>query len=239
MREDAESIAALAAALKDPEARVRHEAASGLWSSAKAAEPARAALVVALGDEDPNVAAQAAGGLQALARRDPDNDVKRAAAESLHRMAWGEEQRAAAAPVPGAGEAAGMAVLRARRIAFEPDMYQRALHEGDVEAVRAFLDAGMSAKAPFPNTGTPLYVLLFHPGSCNAAKRPTRAETKAVLQLLLERGADPDLADAHGNVPLMAAASHGCDREVMRMLLKAGAKVDARNSAGLTPFESA
>ena len=86
-------------------------------------------------------------------------------------------------------------------------MYQRALYEGDVEAVRAFLDAGMSPRAPFPNTCTPLWVMLFDARACNPAQRPTRAETKAVMQLLLDRGADPNLADAHGNVPLMAAAT--------------------------------
>src|SRR5688572_5936981 len=61
---DAESIAALTNALKDPEARVRMEAAGGLWKSEKAAEPAREALVATLEDADPNVTAQAAGALQ-------------------------------------------------------------------------------------------------------------------------------------------------------------------------------
>lgn len=253
----------VAALLRDPSDDVRSRAAWTLGSAAGLAAPQSEALVAALADPSPRVRrssadalgyvgegkqaiaaadrarvlASARPALQSLAERDPDGDVKRAAAESLRRMAWGEEQLAAAAPAPGAGEAGGMAVLRARKIAFEPDMFQRALYEGDVEVVRAFLDAGMSAKAAFPNTGTPLWVMLFDARACNPAQRPTRAETKAVMRLLLERGADPNLADAHGNVPLMAAATRGCDREVMRMLLKAGARVDAKNSAGLTPFE--
>jgi hypothetical protein len=253
----------VAALLRDPDESVRSHAASGLGRAAGLAAPHAEALVAALSDPSARVrrsAADALGyvgegkqaiaaadrervttlgrpALQAISERDPDSDVKRAATESLRRMAWGEEKLAAAAPAPGPGEAAGMAVLRARRIAFEPDMFQRALYEGDVEAVRAFLDAGMSPKAPFPDTGTPLWVMLFDARACNPAQRPTRTETKAVMQLLLERGADPNLADAHGNVPLMAAATRGCDRDVMKMLLKAGARVDAKNSAGLTPFE--
>ena len=35
----------------------------------------------------------------------------------------------------------------------------------------------------------------------------------------------------------MEAASKGCDRELIRAMIKAGAKIDARNAGGLTPFE--
>jgi hypothetical protein len=155
----------------------------------------------------------------------------------LRRIGTGGTELAAADLVPGGNEAQGLAVLRARKISFEPGMYQRALYESDVEAVQAFLDAGMSPKTRLPNTGSPLYVVLFDPRACNAKQRPTRDQTKATVQLLLARGADPNISDDHGNVPLMAAASRGCDRELMKTLLKAGAKVDAKNASGLTPFE--
>lgn len=39
------------------------------------------------------------------------------------------------------------------------------------------------------------------------------------------------------NTALMEAASKGCDRELIRTMIKADAKIDATNAAGLTPFE--
>jgi hypothetical protein len=36
----------------------------------------------------------------------------------------------------------------------------------------------------------------------------------------------------------MAAASKGCDRELMKMLLRAGAKVGATNKGGVSAFDS-
>jgi len=58
------------------------------------------------------------------------------------------------------------------------------------------------------------------------------------VKLLLDRGADVNSADAmSGNTALMEASSHGCDRELMRTLIKAGARVDVKNKVGLTPFE--
>src|SRR6266550_3612429 len=44
-RSDPESIAALAKALSDRDARVRHDAANALWKAEKAAEPARTQLM--------------------------------------------------------------------------------------------------------------------------------------------------------------------------------------------------
>ena len=54
---------------------------------------------------------------------------------------------------------------------------------------------------------------------------------------MVGRGADANLGDAQKNTPLMAAAMGGCDRETIGILIKAGAKVDAKNAAGLTAFE--
>ena len=80
-------------------------------------------------------------------------------------------------------------------------------------------------------------VMLFASQGCSPGVRPTKAETKAVVKLLIERGADVNGADANGNSALTEAASKGCDRELIRMLLKAGARMDAKHSSGLHPFE--
>ena len=79
--------------------------------------------------------------------------------------------------------------------------------------------------------------MLFSSQGCVPNVRPTKAETKAVVTLLLERGADIHTADKNGNNALTEAASKGCARELIRMLIKAGAKINAGNASGLTPFE--
>ena len=130
-----------------------------------------------------------------------------------------------------------MNLLRERKVSFEPSSFFRALSEVDVPVVQAFLDAGMSVKDPLMDMGPPLRVMLFASQACNPQQRPTNPQTKQLVKLLLDRGADPNGSDARGNSPLMEASSHGCDREVMRMLIKAGANVNAKNASGLTPFE--
>jgi ankyrin repeat protein len=79
--------------------------------------------------------------------------------------------------------------------------------------------------------------MFFAGQSCSARVRPTKHETKDIVKILLDRGADVNATDAHGNSAFIEAASKGCDREVMRMLLKAGGKVNAKNGSNLTAFE--
>jgi ankyrin repeat protein len=57
-----------------------------------------------------------------------------------------------------------------------------------------------------------------------------------VAELLLEAGADPDLAGGHGRTPLMEAAGRGYP-EVLRLLLAKGASLDtATSQSGATAF---
>lgn len=129
-----------------------------------------------------------------------------------------------------------MAVLRARKVTFEKTSFSRALWQGDVELVRAFLDAGMSPTEPL-DLGPPIRVMLFAGQGCAPNQRPTKPETIAMVKLLIERGADVNGSDKNGNTALSEAASKGCDRELIRTLIKAGAKINAVNASGLTPFE--
>ena len=130
-----------------------------------------------------------------------------------------------------------MATLRARKVPFEWQMFYRALGEVDVELVRAFLDAGMSPSASLNDMGPPIRVMLFSGEACAPNVRPTKADTKTIVKMLLDRGADIHAGDGHGNTAITEAAGKGCDRELIRMLIKAGAKINATNASGLTPFE--
>jgi ankyrin repeat protein len=56
-----------------------------------------------------------------------------------------------------------------------------------------------------------------------------------LVEFLIARGADVNLANAAGATPLHKAAIRG-DCGIMRLLLAHGAQVDARNSGGQTPL---
>jgi ankyrin repeat protein len=91
----------------------------------------------------------------------------------------------------------------------------------------------MSAKHVFTgeNRRTPLMLLFF---SGEACARPEQGH--AIVALLLQRGADVNQVDENKNTALMFAVDK-CDRQTVRLLLKAGAKLNARNQSGLTALE--
>lgn len=150
---------------------------------------------------------------------------------------------AASAPASSRGaardsatEAEALSFLRARKLAVDPNSFMGALTERDPQVIRAYLDAGLSGRDPVASGDTPLSFLL-RAGACSPVQRPTPAAVKEIVGLLIERGADVNLGDGRNNTPLMAAAMGGCDRETIGLLIKAGAKIDARNASGLTAFE--
>jgi len=215
------------AALRGGTPAVRRNAARALGEIAQARQPIPAATMA-------RVATVARPALDA-ALQDPDKDVREEAKSALRNIGSGDAAVvAAAAP---SSEGAGMALLRARKVSFEMSSFFRALSETDVELVRAFLDAGMSPSASLNDMGPPMRVMLFSGEGCSPNVRPTSGKTKAIVKLLIERGADVNGADANGNSALTEAASKGCDRELIRTLLKAGAKMNAPHASGLAPFE--
>ncbi len=117
----------------------------------------------------------------------------------------------------------------------ESGSYFQALAGTDVPVVRAFLDAGMSASAPVADSGPPLVVMLQVGDACAPSVRPTKADTKALVKLLLERGADANRGDGNGFTPLMAASMKGCDREVMKLLDRRGRESRERPTRWASP----
>lgn len=215
-------LPAAAAALKDPDSSVRNEALFTVAHAGKLAAPHGDAVAALLSDPDATVRRRAAITLSeiadprapaALAKYDPNSD-----AEAM--VAARDAARNATAPK------------------IDPGSAFQALMMLDAPTVRGLLDAGLAPSGDLAGNGAPLYVVLqWAPLSCSPAVRPTKAETRAMVKMLIERGADANAGDRNGNTPLMAAASHGCDREVMRTLIASGAKVDAAGKTGLTAFE--
>ena len=156
------------------------------------------------------------------------------AAPASARGAAAEASAAPAAEGAGKGsEERGLAALRERKLAFDEPSFYRALSEADTEAIRAYLDGGMSVNLVFvdSNRRTPLMIVFFGMEACG-----TPEKGHEITALLIKRGADVNQKDEKQNTALMFAADK-CDRETLRMLLKAGAKLDAKNWAGLTALQ--
>ena len=221
-------IDAVISALGDPEASVRKHAVRAIGEMGAKNQAVSAAA-------KSTVAERARPALTKVTEMDGDLDVRAAAKSALAKLDGGAGT--AAAPVDSGIEAGGLAVLRQHGITFEEGSFFRALTELDLVVIRAFLDAGMSPSASVAGVGPPLRAALFAGRACSPAERPTRTETKAMVRLLLDRGADANQADARGNTVLMEAASKGCDRDVIKILIGGGAKVGAVNAAGLSAFE--
>jgi cytohesin len=107
-----------------------------------------------------------------------------------------------------------------------------AIRNRDVTAVRAALDAGASPNADFDGF--------------SALMAAAQLAPFAVIDLLLERGADPRAKAAFGHTAVMSAVQAGLDRRpddvpepILRRLAAAGADLDARRDDGDTALHLA
>lgn len=251
-----EALPVLTAAIeKDPDADVRSSALGSLGklqldSSEVVPVLARAAVegkksgfrtdaLIMLGDRGRD-AGQARAMIEPLTS-DPDPQVARIAKEVLQdmrstvntgpRQTTPAESRRSIAPADPAARERGLAILREKDVQFTNGAFARALRDLEEDVVKAFLDAGMSPNQRFSYGELPLQTVLDSDYKCGA-------EMKSLVKLLLDRGADSSGADDNGNTILMTAAKQ-CDGEMIRMLIKTGAKVHAKNKMGWTAIESA
>jgi ankyrin repeat protein len=64
----------------------------------------------------------------------------------------------------------------------------------------------------------------------------------AIIETLLRAGANPNLTDKHGNGPLWTAICSGpkdLKKDLLEILVKAGADPDQKNAVGKSPFDAA
>ncbi|HEY5610536.1 MAG TPA: HEAT repeat domain-containing protein [Thermoanaerobaculia bacterium] len=142
-----------------------------------------------------------------------------------------------AAVDPAARERA-LETLREYHVKFDEESFYLSINDVEPEIITAFLDAGMSPNHRFASMfgEPPLRTLLRASEGCSAGVRPTSDTTKALVKLLLSRGAEPNLADENGSTILMAAVEN-CDPEIVKTLLAAKADMNAKSKADLTAFE--
>jgi HEAT repeat protein len=161
-----------------------------------------------------------------------------AAIEAMKSDRYGSRNVTTKTAVDPAARDKALEFLRERQYKFTEEAYFSAINDVEPEIVAAFLDAGMSPNHRFGNSyaNPAMRVLLESQEGCNAQVRPTPADTKALLKLLLARGGDPNIGDENANTPLMTAAQ-SCDAEVIKILLGAKANMNAKNGSGMTAFE--
>ena len=80
--------------------------------------------------------------------------------------------------------------------------------------------------------------LMYAAGAAGAAGAATAAGRAEMIGWLLDNGADPNLGDSRGRLPLFEAAFYG-RVDVMGLLLDGGADVDGTDVWGLTPLHAA
>lgn len=108
-----------------------------------------------------------------------------------------------------------------------------AVHFGSADAASALLDAGADVNAishssvPYIPSNTALHAAIAGEGS------------RAVIRLLLERGARTDLTDSNGQTCLHSAAFHDDSIDIIELLIERGADVRARDQDGATPLDLA
>jgi ankyrin repeat protein len=145
----------------------------------------------------------------------------------------------------------------------DPDAKTKALElasfAGKIDAIRLLIGSGANPIAPgvlirAAASGIPAVVqevLKYRPDvnsrgqdgttaliSCFQAhhRSDNEVDLKEVVRILVNAGADPNIADNKGKTPLMANSR---DLEIARMLIAHGANVNARASDGFTPLLNA
>ena len=137
------------------------------------------------------------------------------------------------------------------------DNLYTAIRSNDLQRLKALLDEGVSANTEGPNKITPLMDAAAI-GSLDAMKMliERRADVNAVntycstalmwsvtdakkVRLLLDNGADVNVAARSGRTPLIVAAFANPSADVVRMLLAKGANVNVMDQRKVTPLNAA
>lgn len=115
----------------------------------------------------------------------------------------------------------------------------RAAQSGDVELVKLLLSRGADPKINTELGVTPLMAACGIGWVEGITSEWSRQRTHETIRLLIARGADVNARDkGDGRTALMGAAHKG-DENAVRMLVTAGAKLDARDLDGFGPIDYA
>lgn len=160
-------------------------------------------------------------------------------------QAWHFHARVKAAVAPGGAlelepeaEEAGAAVtggdpklvLGKLGYAYTEDSFAHAITDANLEAVRLFLEIGMSPNAHGKGE---IHPMLLASMGCGQADGKPRSE---ILEALTAAHGDVKAKDDNGSTALLWAVQGGCSASCVAALLKAGADPNVRAKGGATPL---
>jgi hypothetical protein len=142
-----------------------------------------------------------------------------------------EEPPAASSGATGGGDHAKKVALGKLGYEYTDEMFRHAVADGNLEAVRLFLQLGTSPNTHGTGEGNPLIL-----AASSCAGEGEKGNRSDVLLALVAAGGDVKATDENGSTPLLWAVQTGCRADVVRALLKAGADPNAKAKGGATPL---
>jgi hypothetical protein len=137
----------------------------------------------------------------------------------------------AAAGAAAGGDQAKKLALGKLGYEYTDEMFRHAVSDGNLEAVRLFMDLGTSPNTHARGEGHPMVL-----AASLCAGEGEMGNRSDILLALVVAGGDVKAKDENGSTALLWAVQTGCRADVIRALLKAGADPNARAKGGATPL---
>jgi ankyrin repeat protein len=114
---------------------------------------------------------------------------------------------------------------------YTEEFFPHAVADGNLDAVRLFLEIGMSPNA---HKKGDIHPMILAAQLCS--NQPESKPRSAVLEAMTAGGGDVKTKDENGSTPLLWAVQTGCSPSAVTSLLKAGADPNTKAKGGATPL---
>lgn len=131
----------------------------------------------------------------------------------------------------GSGSLPKKAALGKLGYEYTEGMFVHAVSDGNLDAVRLFLQIGMSPNAHEKSDPHPMLQ-----AAQLCSNEPENKPRSEILEALVAAGGDVKAKDENFSTPLLWAVQTGCTPSAVRALLKAGADPSAKAKGGATPL---